>query len=249
MNTIASFIRVMLTAALWEPMLTTARSCFSFLPCWARGQELKGWLHTQWHVLQPVLVINTYFFNYILRNREEKKKEIHSRDMEHGRRASASLEVSGQGPFSTPHGIIRMEGTHKEHAGAQTRDVRPAVPGLFKRNGCSTAEETESAPVLEPQVDMTWYWVFNTHFSCCSMHLLPPCGQCKEWMTESQRQCTDLPISDLFHLRWVTYLPSPWLLGIDVLLTWPLYNSFSTSSLHFLTFGKCFKNTYSGTLV
>lgn len=110
-------------------------------------------------------------------------------------------------------------------------------------------EETESAPVLEPQVDMTWYWVFNTHFSCCSMHLLPPCGQCKEWMTESQRQCTDLPISDLFHLRWVTYLPSPWLLGIDVLLTWPLYNSFSTSSLHFLTFGKCFKNTYSGTLV
>lgn len=110
-------------------------------------------------------------------------------------------------------------------------------------------EETESAPVLEPQVDMTWYWVFNTHFSCCSMHLLPPCGQCKEWMTESQRQCTDLPISDLFHLRWVTYLPSPWLLGIDVLLTWPLYNSFSTSSLHFLTCGKCFKNTYSGALV
>lgn len=85
----------------------------------------------------------------------KKKKEIHSRDTERGRRASASLEVSGQGPFSTPHGIIRMEGTHKEHAGAQTRDVRPAVPGLFKRNGCSTAEETESAPVLEPQVDMT----------------------------------------------------------------------------------------------
>ena len=83
--------------------------------------------HLFLQVLQPVLVINTYFFNYILRNREEKKKEIHSRDMEHGRRASASLEVSGQGPFSTPHGIIRMEGTHKEHAGAQTRGGNSSV--------------------------------------------------------------------------------------------------------------------------
>jgi len=43
--------------------------------------------HLFLQVLQPVLVINTYFFNYILRNREEKKRkftpEIWSMEGEH----------------------------------------------------------------------------------------------------------------------------------------------------------------------
>lgn len=119
---------------------------------------------------------------------------------------------------------------------------------MFDQQSLSFSRETDVA--LQKRQNQhqpyshRWIWLdaeFLIDFSCYSVHLLPPCGQCKEWMTKSQRQWIDLPFSDLFQLWWVMHLSNSWLLGTDILLTWPLYNSFITSSLHFLLLGNVLK--------